>query len=318
MTWPQLSLHPGLLLWPALLSLCIYLLVARQPIGRPKQDPREWLDRYDIDRRVAARERRERARLFESDLLEGLLRPVLDDAAALLHRLLRRLGVGDPAGLERVLAQVAPRFGVLDWYGIRIGAGLIFLAVGPTVALLGIRVLPLWTWPLWFVAGAAVPDAWLHQRWQERRSRLLRELDAGLDLVGIAVASGLAGEQAMGEVARATSGLLARELRVVCGSLAVGGHSLVGAFEGLAERFDLPELWRLAGALGAASEQGLPLGDALAAQADALRDARRARLVAEGGRAAERMIVPIVPVILVVLLIVIGAPAARLLLGLGS
>ena len=80
----------------------------------------------------------------------------------------------------------------------------------------------------------------------------------------------------------------------------------------------LPELWRLAGALAAASEQGLPLGEALAGQADALRDAKRARLLAEGGRAAAKMIVPIVPVILIVLLVVVGAPAARLVLGLGS
>lgn len=319
MSLPRLSLDPHLLFWPALLSLCLYVLVTRQPLGRPGPDLRAWLDRYDVDRPGrAARTRQARARLFDSDLLEGLLHPVLDDAAAVLHGALRRLGLGDPAGLERKLSQVAPQFGLLDWYAVRIGAGLIFLGVGPATALLGLRLLPLWTWLGWFLAGAVVPDLWLQQRWAERQSRLLLELDAVLDLIAIAVASGLAVEQAVATVAASTRGLLARELRLACRSVAVGSRSLVGAFEQLAERTDLPELWRLAGALAAASEQGLPLGDALAAQADALRDAKRARLVAEGGRAAAKMIVPIVPVILIVLLVVIGAPAARLVLGLGS
>ena len=319
MILPPISFDPHLLFWPALLSLCVFLVLTRQPIGRPGPDLRAWLNRYDIDRRQrAARTPQTRARLFDSDLLEGLLRPALDDAAALMQRAVRRMGLGDPAGLERKLAHVAPQFTLLDWYAVRIGAGLIFLAVGPAAALLGLRFLPLWTWAVWFLAGAIVPDLWLQQRWAERQSRLLLELDAVLDLIAIAVASGLAVEQAVAIVAASTRGLLARELRLACRSVAVGGQSLVGAFEQLAERTDLPELWRLAGALGAASEQGLPLGDALAAQADTLRDAKRARLVAEGGRAAAKMIIPIVPVILIVLLVVIGAPAARLVMGLGS
>lgn len=314
-----LGFDPHLLLWPLLLGLGAYLLLTGQPVGRPRPDLGAWFRRYDIDQRL--REdlaRRERPPLFDSPLLEGLLRPALDDAAALLQNLGRRFGIGDPAALERKLAGLQPGLGLLDWYARKVGAGLVGLAVGPLTGLLGSRLLPPWTWPLGFLAGFLGLDAWLDGQWRERQARLLLELDAILDLIGIAVASGLGVEQAVREVAQSSSGLLARELRLVCASMAMGGRSLVEAFEALAERADLAELWRLAGALGAAQEQGLPLGDALAAQADALRDAQRARLIAEGGKAGARMLVPIVPVILLVLLVVIGAPAGRVLLGLGS
>src|SRR6185437_10291711 len=102
------------------------------PLGRPKPDLRAWLDRYDIEQRLRAeQDRRERARLFDSPLLEGLVRPLLDDLALLFHAALRRLGVGASAALERKLAQLTPQFGVLEWYAIRVGAGISFLAVGP-------------------------------------------------------------------------------------------------------------------------------------------------------------------------------------------
>lgn len=315
----DIGFAPHLLLWPLLLGLGIYVLFTGQPFGRPKPDLGDWLRRYDIDERVRMElDRRERPPLFDSHLLEGLLRPVLDDAAAVLQRLGQRLGLGDAAGLQRKLAQLEPELGVLDWYARKVGAGVIGFAVGPVTSLLGSHWLPAWSWPLGFLAGFFGLDFWLNERWRQRQTRLVLELDAILELIGIAVTAGLGVEQAVREVAAASSGDLARELRQVCGTVALGGRSLVGAFEALAERTDLPELWRLAGALGAAAEQGLPLGDALAAQADTLRDAKRVRLVAESGKAAARMIVPIIPAILLVLLVIIGPPASQVLLGLGQ
>ena len=314
---PGFDLH--MLFWPLLLSLGAYLFLTGQPFGRPKPDLGDWLRRYDSDERVRLElTRRQRPPLFDSRLLEGLLRPLLEDAALVVQRLGQRLGLGDAAGLQRKLAQLQPELGILDWYARKVGAGLIGGAVGPVTALLGSQWLPAWSWPLGFLAGFLGLDLWLDERWRQRQTRLVLELDAILELIGIAVTSGLGVEQAVREVAQASSGDLAHELRQVCGTVAMGGQSLVGGFEALAERSDLPELWRLAGALGAAAEQGLPLGDALAAQADALRDAKRVRLVAEGGKAAARMLVPIIPAILLILLVIIGAPASQVLLGLGQ
>jgi len=314
---PGFDLH--MLFWPLLLSLGAYLFLTGQPFGRPKPDLGDWLRRYDSDERARLElTRRLRPPLFDSRLLEGLLRPLLEDAALVVQRLGQRLGLGDAAGLQRKLAQLQPELGILDWYARKVGAGLIGGAVGPVTALLGSQWLPAWSWPLGFLAGFLGLDLWLDERWRQRQTRLVLELDAILELIGIAVTSGLGVEQAVREVAQASSGDLAHELRQVCGTVAMGGQSLVGGFEALAERSDLPELWRLAGALGAAAEQGLPLGDALAAQADALRDAKRVRLVAEGGKAAARMLVPIIPAILLILLVIIGAPASQVLLGLGQ
>lgn len=306
-----------LLLWPLLVGTGVYLLITVQPFGRPKPDLGDWLRRYDIDARLRAEmSHPARAPLFDSALLEAMVRPVLDDIAALLYRAGQRVGFTDPARLERKLAQLEPDLGVLDWYARKVGAGLIGFAVGPATTLAGSHLLPFWTWPLTFLAGFVGLDVWLEERWRARQTRLVLELDAILELIGIAAASGLGIEQAIREVVEASSGELTRELRLVCGSVAIAGKSIEDAFEALAERTDLPELWRLAGALGSAAEQGLPLGEALAAQAEASRDAKRARLVAEGGKAVTRMIVPVIPAILLVLLVIIGAPASQVLLGL--
>jgi tight adherence protein C len=314
-----LGFDPRLLVWPLLLGLGLLLFLTGQPLGRPKPDLGEWLRRYDSAARLRAElARPARPPLFDSPLLEGLLRPLLEDAAGLVQRLGRRLGLGDPAALERKLALLEPELGLLDWYARKVGAGVIGLAVGPLTLLLGSGWLPPWSWPLGFAAGFFGLDAWLDSRWRARQTRLLLELDAVLELIGIAMAAGLGVEQAVQEAARAGRGELAGELRLVSGTVALGGRSLAEAFEALARRSDLVALWRLASALAAATEQGLPLTEALAAQVDALREAKRVRLVAEGGRATTRMLLPIVPAILVVLLIIIGAPAGQVLLGLGQ
>ena len=60
------------------------------------------------------------------------------------------------------------------------------------------------------------------------------------------------------------------------------------------------------------------MGQVLAAQADALRERRRAAIVEAGGRATIRMVIPIAVFVLPVLAIVVLVPAAVQLLQLRS
>jgi len=80
----------------------------------------------------------------------------------------------------------------------------------------------------------------------------------------------------------------------------------------------VPELWSLASQLRAAHEQGLPLVHTLAVQADTVREAKRLRIVEEGGKATVRMVLPVAVLILPVLFVVILYPAGMQLLNLGG
>jgi len=86
----------------------------------------------------------------------------------------------------------------------------------------------------------------------------------------------------------------------------------------VAERNNIPELTSLVGQLRSAHEQGLPLVLTLSAQAEALRERQRIRIIEEGGKASIRMLLPVAVFILPVLFVVILAPAAAELGRLGT
>ena len=89
------ALEPRLLMWPLLFGLGAYLLLTAQPIGRPKPDLAERLRRLDVEERIRAEiDGRGTRRIFASALLEGMLRPVLDDLGRVLRSALQRFGVG--------------------------------------------------------------------------------------------------------------------------------------------------------------------------------------------------------------------------------
>src|SRR5207302_10940545 len=99
------SLDPRLYWWLLLLGLGVYLILTAQPIGRPKPDLGERLRRLDVDERIRSAElgRRDPRPLFASRLLEGMLRPVVEDAGRLLRQGLARLGLASGEALERRL-----------------------------------------------------------------------------------------------------------------------------------------------------------------------------------------------------------------------
>ncbi len=80
----------------------------------------------------------------------------------------------------------------------------------------------------------------------------------------------------------------------------------------------VPELSILVRQLRAADEQGVPLVQALATQAESLRERKRLRILEEGNRAAVRMIVPVGLFIFPVLIVILLYPAAVQLIGLGE
>ena len=315
--------EPRLLVWPLLVGTGVYLILVTQPIGRPKPDLLERLRRLDVDERIRAEVGRaaDVQPIFASRALEGLLRPIMEDLGRLLRAALSRFGLAGGRELERQLRLVRPGVVPVQFFGEQVLTGLIILAVFPIMNALDITVFgpwPVWLWLVGFLVGFLAPTWQLQQRIGQRRTVLVMELPTILDMLTIATSAGLALEQALVEVARQSSGVVAQELQRASREMALGQVSLVDALEMLADRNDVPELNSLVSHLRSAHEQGLPLVQILAAQAEALRERQRLRIIEEGGKASVRMLLPVALFILPVLFVVVLVPAAVELMRLGG
>jgi tight adherence protein C len=317
------SLQADVLIWPILFGLGIVLLLQAQPVGRPKTNLAERLLRLDVDERIRNElERRDAARpIFAVRWLEGMLRPVLDDLGRLVRGVLARFGLAGGRDLERKLHLARPGVEPVQFFGEKIATGLVGLTIFPIMNALDVTLFgpwPAWLWVLGFVVGFMAPDWQLEARLAARRTRVAMELPTILDMLTIAASAGLALEQALIEVSRQSSGTVARELQRASREMALGQRPLVDALTAMAERNGVAELSSVIDQLRAVHDQGLPLVQSLAAQADALRERQRLRIVEEGGKASIRMVLPVAVFILPVLFVVILVPASQQLMNLGG
>lgn len=321
-TFDPAALELRVLVWPLLFGLGAYMLLTAQPVGRPKPDLGERLRRLDVDERMRMELGRRDARpVFMSAALEGMLRPVLDDLGRLTRAVLGRFGLAGGAELERKLAAVRPGVEPIQFFGEKVATGLIGLALFPFMSWMGVEPFgrwPLWLWALGFGLGFLAPDWQLEARLAARRTACLMELPTLLDMLTIAVSAGLALEQALVQVATQSSGVVARELQLALREMALGRRTLVDALERMGERSALSDLARLASQLRAAHDQGIPLVQTLSAQAEALREQKRLRVIEEGGKATTKMVLPVALFILPVLFVVLLIPAAVQVLSLGG
>jgi tight adherence protein C len=318
------ALDARVVVWPLALGAGLYLLLLSLPMARPRRDLGERLRQMDVDERLRLADlgRHTPSPLFASRLLENMLRPVVDDAGRLLRSVLGRLGVAGGQDLERRLRIARPGVEVVQFLGEKVASGLILGAVFPLLNLLRIQPLgawPVWAWLLAFVIGFLLPDWDLERREARRRGLVLMELPTILDMLTLATSAGMALEQALEEVARHSQGVVARELRLMVRELALGQRrTLDEALQAMSQRLGLNEMERVVNRMGAAYEQGLPISDALAAQAQALRERQRLHVVEEGGKASVRMLLPVALLILPVLFVVVLVPAAAELTRLGG
>jgi len=323
-TVPVAALDARVVLLPLLMGLGLYLVLTAQPLGRPKPDLGERLRLLDVDERIRLAElgRYQTRPLFTSRILENMLRPVIEDAGRLVRGVFTRLGLAGGRELEARLRVLRPGVEVVQLLGEKVATGLIVAATFPLMNLLHIDPLgawPVWVWLVAFGLGFLLPDWDLQRRAAERRGLVLMELPTILDMLTLATSAGMALEQALEEVARHSEGVVARELRLMVRELALGQRpTLHAALGATAERLGTPEIDHILGRLSAAYEQGLPLGQALAAHAQALRERQQLHIVEEGGKATVRMLLPVALLILPALFVVVLIPAAVELTRLGG
>lgn len=325
------AVDPRMLFWPLVLGLAFHALITApwQPLGRPRPDLREQLRRLDVEEQptdTPGSEAREAAPLLPFPVLDALLRPPLEDASSALRAGLARLGVAGgrdtAARLALLHPDARPELALERFWVRKLLCGLVPLGLFLLVKATGTRPLDDWpfvVWPLACAAGFLYPDQRLARMVTERRARLVRELPATIDLLAIGLAGGQSLEQALLLVPGASRGILAREFGALLREVAASRRPLPAALEELAARNGVPELSGLLTQLRASLEHGATdLVPLLAAQAATLREQQRLRILAEARRAQVRMLLPVGLGILPVLIIVLLAPAAIQLLGLGG
>src|SRR5437773_1695719 len=127
------SVPPPVVLWPILFGVGAYLLLTAQPIGKPRPDLAERFRRLDVDERVRMDlERGTNHPIFASRLLEGMLRPMLDDLGRLLRLGMGRLGMGAGSEeLERRLRIARPGVEAIQFLGEKAAAAAIGFVLFP-------------------------------------------------------------------------------------------------------------------------------------------------------------------------------------------
>ena len=318
---PNFSGMPGaVVLLPLAFGVGAYLFLTAQPLGQPKPDVTEQLRRLDVDERMRRRfEQHDDQALFASPLLERMLRPVVEDAGRWLGHFMSAFGLARGADVERKLALARAGVTPVQYFGEKALSGLLGAALWPAADWIGFQPFgpwPAWLWVAGFVVGFLAPDWELNRRLAARRTACLMELPTLIDMVALALAAGMAAEPALDAVARRSRGAIGHELQLASRQAALGESSLVAALAEMADRNDIPELTTFVSQLRASQEQGLPLVQALAAQADALREQKRVRIVEEGGKSSIKMAVPIalfvLPTLFVILLVPAGLQIMRL------
>lgn len=310
------------------LALAVFLVVAAQPLGRPRptlaelfrQQDAQALARADLARALGMRDA---AVDYRPTGLEAALRPLVEEGGRLVAGLLALVHLGpDAATLERRLARAGTPMSASQFVGQQLTSGLLLGTVFPLLNLLGLR--PLGPWPLWlalvaFGVGYLLPLWALSARLEAQRRALLVEVPNLLDDVVLATSAGLSVEAAVAEVAAHGTGPLADALRAARREVRLDTRgSVVDALARAAATLDSPELDGTVAALRLAEEQGASLGATLRAQAQALRTRRRLLIVEAAGKGLVRMTVIVGFTIVPALLLALLYPAAVRLLQLGD
>ena len=303
-------------------GLGLWLAITSLPWARPRISLATRLHLLTARGRLEQEAVRGRAGapLFKSPTLEHLLRPVVEDAGALLASLMSRAGIG-AVDLDRRLALGWPGMTPAHFYGQKLTSGLVLLLLFPFMNVMGVNPFgawQVWVWLAGFAVGFALPDWMLTGRLERRRTTVLMELPTMLDVLAIAASAGMSPEQALHETSRQMRGTLGDGLREVAREAGLGAATYAEGLKTLAEREQVPELLSLADAWQSALEQGLPLGQAMLTLSETVRERKRARLLEEGGKSTIRMLFPVAVFIFPVFLVVLLYPAGVELLGLGG
>jgi tight adherence protein C len=230
----------------------------------------------------------------------GALQPVMDDLGARLQRLFGDDGLDLPARLAAAgsgITTSAFRAEQATW-GVGGFVGGVVLTLG--LAATGRTISPIAALLVAVAFGAigiVGRDRSLTRAVDARRARARSEFPTVVDMVCLAVTAGESLRGALELVATSGSGPLAFEIRAAL-RISRGGLPLADALEARAKQLGLPPFDRFVGAVVAAQERGMPLGEALRAMAFDVRESEKRDVIEAAGRKQVSMLIPVVGLIL--------------------
>jgi tight adherence protein C len=301
--------HPLYLVFAATLSLGLFLVIAGPSLRRSRVDMATRLRRLDPDVW-----RLELAQELRGSTFEGGLRPLLRDAERVWDRLLQSLHLEGPSSLQRRLQVGAPNESVTSFYLEKVKLAFILVALLLVVNLM-LDLADVVQGPVALLAwlgaaalGFVLPDLALAARLRRRRTEILGELPILADLLSAASSAGYVVQQAVVEVNGCLSGELAVEWQHVCDLVEQQHLGLPEALGRLKQRNGLPDLDVLVDQLIAGHVRGQALGEPLAAFSMGLRTRYQQDVIAAGGRATERMALPVWVFIFIPLVTLVVVP----------
>jgi tight adherence protein C len=236
---------------------------------------------------------------------------IMEPVMAWLTKTARRL---TPANMVAGLEQRRQLAGADAWTIERLLAAK--LVLGGVGALLGLTIFVTNASALTFVAAILftmgsfyVPDVILGTRGRERQKDIERAFPGVLDQLSICVEAGLGLDAALDRAARSGKGPLAQELARVMQDVQLGVSRQV-ALEGMVKRTDVSDIRHFVVALGQANRYGVPIVQALRAQAVEAREQRRSRAEEHAQKMSVKLLFPLVFCILPALFVVLLGPAA--------
>jgi tight adherence protein C len=158
--------------------------------------------------------------------------------------------------------------------------------------------------------GVTLPRAWLNRRIRSRAEAVQNDLPDVLDLMTISVEAGLGLEQAIEAVCGQIDSPLCLELAATLREMSLG-LSRRDAFENLRRRVAVEDLSSMIVVLMQADALGMPIGRALRAQADEMRDRRRQRAREKAAKLPVKILFPLVAFVFPPTMIIVIGPAAH-------
>ena len=155
---------------------------------------------------------------------------------------------------------------------------------------------------------AGLPLVWLDKAAAARRKAILRRLPDSVDLIVTMVEAGMSIDAALWRVAEETEGPLAEELTHTMRELTLGRDRREAMLD-LAARSDVSELRTFMQSIVHAQSTGVPLGQVLRSQANAIRLEKRQRSEEAAAKAPVKVLLLMLFFVMPSLLIVLLGPA---------
>ena len=146
------------------------------------------------------------------------------------------------------------------------------------------------------VAAYLVPNFWLAQKVDQRRTLIRNGLPDAIDLLIVCIEAGSGIDQALARVAEELAiayPALARELDMICAEMRAGKPRME-AFKNFAERTKIDDVRSLVAMLVQTDRFGTSLGQALRTHADTSRTKRRQRAEEKAAKLGVKLLFPLV------------------------